>query len=165
IYPDDMKALGASTNSANSFTMPQDATSYKIEKKGSVYKQNSVPVIKMEQGSMFSLRYLPTISVKEERPDVTWQEGLLFSTTTTVTGFSYDLMYLIPWQNAKVYYVADRNNSAMWNPLNGSMGTLVSGGVGAITTDQSRVGGRYTLVTNMNFDGRTVTVYCSIDVI
>ena len=89
----------------------------------------------------------------------------MFSDTKEFPGFTYDLMYLVPWQKAEVFYVADRNNSAMWNPLKGVVGTRVIGDVGAISTDKSRVGGRYTLRTTMNFAGREVMVYCSIDVI
>ena len=89
----------------------------------------------------------------------------MFAEVKKVEGYAYDLMYLIPWQDAEVFYVADRNNSAMWNPLKGVVGTRVIGDVGAISTDKSRVGGRYTLKTKMNFAGREVVVYCSIDVI
>ena len=168
-YPSDLPATGNSTQNNTSYKLP--ATGYKVSYTNNAFKQSNVPVITVTENSMFDLRYLPMISVNEYVPNVEvrsegWQ-GIF--TTTTYTGYDYDLMYLAPWYNAKVYYTKSKNNSASWNPANGLYGTLLSGGFEAINTGSQNVDGRYTLVCTMPFDvsdpGKTVTLICAIDIV
>ena len=168
-YPQDMSAIGAINYNGKVVTMPRDATSYRVIYQGSRFKQTGAPIIRVATNSMFDLRYLPMIAVTEYRPTVEYS-GNGFTgafVSTTVEGFEYDLMYLIPWQNAKVYYTTAKEDPNKWNPINGAYGTLVSGGFGAISTERSKQNGRYTLVTEMDFggSGNKITVFCSIDIV
>ena len=169
-YPSDLPSTGNSTQNNTSYKLP--ATGYKVSYTNNAFRQSNVPVITVTENSMFDLRYLPMISVTEYLPNVevrkeNWFTGLF--ETTTYTGYDYDLMYLAPWYNAKVYYTKSKNNSASWNPSNGLYGTLLSGGFEAINTGSQNVDGRYTLVCTMPFDssdpGKTVTLICAIDIV
>ena len=168
-YPSDLPSTGNSTQNNTSYKLP--TTGYKVSYTNNAFRQSNVPVIMVTENSMFDLRYLPMISVNEYVPNVEvrsegW-EGIF--TTTTYTGYDYDLMYLAPWYNAKVYYTKSKNNSASWNPANGLYGTLLSGGFEAINTGSQNVDGRYTLVCTMPFSSsdptQTVTLICSIDIV
>ena len=159
-----MSSVGSIKVTDGFVTMPKDATTYKVTYTNSTFAQTSVPVIKVATNSKFDLRYLPTISVTEYRPTLEVTEGFLAFTSSTIPGFECDLMYLIPWQNADVYFTRNAEDPTRWNPLQGSYGeTKLS--LGEITTERSRQNGRYTLVTKMDFGGNVITVCCSIDVI
>ena len=99
------------------------------------------------------------MSVTLYRPTVSKANGGIVGGTTTYKGVEYDLMYLIPWQNSTVYYLADRYGSA-----SGTLGNIVSGGFGAIDTG-SKSGARYTLVCSFVIGGQTMTVQCAIDIV
>lgn len=168
-YPTSMAETGISTRNENSILMPADATAYRIQYQSSSnkYKQNDTPIIKVASGETFSLRYLPMISVKEYRPTVTIKDaslGITFS-TKTVDGFEYDLMYLAPWDKAKVYYTNQKDDPSKWNPANNVYGRLESEGYKAISTESSKINGRYTLVCEMPFDSATITIVCAIDIV
>ena len=165
VYPEEMSTLGAiKVTGGNSVTMPKDATNYKISYQNGRFQQSAVPVIKVEQNSMFDLRYLPTVAVTEYRPTVEYRVNLFDS--QSMEGFEYDLMYLVPWQNAKVYYTARKEDPREWNPAYNAFGREEKLGFGAISTDSSREGGRYTLVVDMKFsESNVVTVYCAIDIV
>ncbi len=168
-YPTSMSDSGFSTRNETSVLMPTDATAYRVQYQSTTnkFKQNDTPVIKVASGEMFSLRYLPMVSVKEYRPTVTIKDasfGITFS-TKTIEGFEYDLMYLIPWDKAKVYYTNQKDDPSKWNPANNVYGRLESEGYSAISTESSKINGRYTLVCDMPFGGTTITIVCAIDIV
>ena len=163
-YPDQ---LPSTTSTSVSFTQTGTMTSYKFpttgyyvkNSGGTTYTQNAVPNIRVAQGAMFDLRYLPMMSMTLYRPAVTVSDGGFLGGTTTYAGVNYDVMYLIPWQDATVYYLADR-----YSAPSGSQGNIVSGGFAAIDTG-SRVGARYTLVTSFYVGSARITVTCCIDIV
>ena len=160
-YPTDMPSTGNVTQNTTSYKLP--STGYRVVYSSNNYRQSSVPVITVTSDAMFDMRYLPMVSVTEYLPTVEVRKDIF--STTTYAGYDYDLMYLVPWYNADVYFTKNKNNSANWNPSSNVYGEKVSGGIAAINTGSANVDGRYTLVCKMTFGSETVTLICSIDIV
>ena len=162
-YPD---SLPTTTKESVSFIRTDTMMMYKLPSTGyyirysnGKFVQNSVPNILVESGAVFDLRNLPMMSMNLYRPTVSVTTGGIAGGTTTYQGIDFDLLYLIPWQKSKVYYLADR-----YSAVPGTLGDTVTGGFGAIDTG-SKPNGRYTLVTEISVGGYDIEVKCAIDIV
>ena len=115
------------------------------------WSQNRIPTIQILRGSEFNLRGLPMMSVRRER-NYDRSDGTFLSKGSTIKGISYDLMYLIPWQEATVRRINNKYSS--------STGTIVQDGVYGIDTSLSTQT-RY-VITATVYGNISVTVYLDI---
>ena len=128
-------------------------TDYKVTYNSNTWSQRRIPAIQIVRGSTFDLRGLPMMSVRRER-NFDRSDGGFFGAGTVIKGVSYDLMYLIPWQNATVRRINNRYSSS------GNTGTVVPNGVYGIDTSLSTQT-RY-VITATAFNGIPITVYLDI---
>ena len=128
-------------------------TDYKVTYNSGTWSQRRIPAIQIVRGSTFDLRGLPMMSVRRER-NFDRSDGGFFGKGTVIKGVSYDLMYLIPWQNATVRRINNRYSSS------GNTGTVVPNGVYGIDTSLSTQT-RY-VITTTAFNGIPITVYLDI---
>ncbi|HQC55366.1 MAG TPA: hypothetical protein PKX91_06560, partial [Clostridia bacterium] len=170
IYPSTLSTDGFEENYDNATNIAPATNFYsKYNTALSKHKLNNVPRIVVGTDSMFDLRYLPTMSLRTFVPNHT-ESGFSFDgfwKTTVHPGYEWDYIYPIPWQDADVYWTANRNDPSQWNHNTGYYGQKITGGFAAINTGataagSSRAGGRYTLVVDVpfasNYSFGTITV-------
>ncbi|NMA59509.1 MAG: hypothetical protein GX959_02805, partial [Clostridiales bacterium] len=160
IYPSTLPTDGFEENYDTATNIAPSTNFYsKYNTSISKHKLNNVPRIVVGTNAMFDLRYLPTMSLRTFVPNHTESGFSLLDglwKTTVHPGYEWDYIYPIPWQDAEVYWAANRNDPSQWNHTTGYYGQKITGGFAAINTGAtaagaSRAGGRYTLVVDVPY--------------
>ena len=149
----DVSVKYSETEQMKIYEIPK--TDYIITYSGGNWSQQRIPVISVKQNSVFDMRGLPIMTVKRERNWVR-SDGGFFGKGEVLKGVSYDLSYLIPWQDATVYYTTDKFNQF-------ASYTALEGGIAAIDTSAA-TNCRYRIQTTIDFGSQKVPVTVYLDI-
>ncbi|MFA5448907.1 MAG: carboxypeptidase-like regulatory domain-containing protein [Clostridia bacterium] len=155
-YPADLSISGSATMGGNTYMTPINSYSHNVSFGG---KQSAVPVIQVNQNTLFTNLNLPMVSLTYYRREVAegwggWGSGRV--------GVTADQIYTIPWEKAQVYWTAHPRIQEYWNHNTDLYGTRINNNnaipdiyfinTGKDQQGNSREGGRYTLVVPMRFN-------------